>query len=86
MYIYNMFVLLSNLFIWDNFGLLNFGVRLSDVEGVEDRGCDSWVVSILLDIEDIGDFWEDGGLVLLRCVGDLFFSFFKVFLVLELIV
>lgn len=61
-------------------------MRLSDVEGVEDRGCDSWVVSILLDIEDIGDFWEDGGLVLLRCVGDLFFSFFKVFLVLELIV
>lgn len=60
-------------------------MRLSDVEGVEDRGCDSWVVSILLDIEDIGDFW-DGGLVLLRCVGDLFFSFFKVFLVLELIV
>lgn len=58
-------------------------MRLSDVEGVEDRGCDSWVVSILLDFED---FWEDGGLVLLRCVGDLFFSFFKVFLVLELIV
>lgn len=58
-------------------------MRLSDVEGVEDRGCDSWVVSILLDIED---FWEDGELVLLRCVGDLFFSFFKVFLVLELIV
>lgn len=71
MYIYNMSALSSNSLTWDNPGLLNPGVRLPDVEGVEDRGCDSWAASIPPDIEDS---WEDGGLAPLRCVGDSFFS------------
>lgn len=62
----------SNSLTWDNPGLLNPGVRLPDVEGVEDRGCDSWAASIPPDIEDIGDSWEDGGLAPLRCVEDSF--------------
>lgn len=69
MYIYNMSALSSNSLTWDNPGLLNPGVRLPDVEGVEDRGCDSWAASIPPDIEDS---WEDGGLAPLRCVGDSF--------------